>query len=56
MISRYLTEREKKLNLRRKHAEELIAWKIKLDAEEKKVRAIEKKGNKKIHCQYKFNF
>ena len=42
---RYLTEREKKLNLRRKHAEELIAWKIKLDVEEKKVRAIEKKGN-----------
>lgn len=43
-IKRYLTEREKKLRLRRKHAEEIIAWKKKLDDEELQVREIEKKG------------
>ena len=41
---RYLTEREKKLRLRRKHAEEIIAWKKKLDDEEIQVREIEKQG------------
>lgn len=41
---RYLTEREKKLRLRRKHAEEIIAWKKKLDDEELQVREIEKQG------------
>ena len=41
---KYLTEREKKLRLRRKHAEEIIAWKKKLDDEELQVREIEKKG------------
>ena len=40
-----MTEREKKLRLRRKHAEEIIAWKKKLDAEELQVREIEKKAN-----------
>jgi centrosomal protein CEP350 len=43
-LFRYLTEREKKLRLRRKHAEEIIAWKKKLDDEELQVREIEKKG------------
>ena len=42
---KYLTEREKKLRLRRKHAEEIIAWKKKLDDEELQVREIEKKAN-----------
>ena len=41
---RFLTEREKKLRLRRKHAEEIIAWKKKLDDEERQVREIEKQG------------
>ena len=39
-----MTEREKKLRLRRMHAEEIIAWKKKLDDEEFQVREIEKKG------------
>ena len=43
--SRFLTEREKKLRLRRKAAEELIAWKKKLDDEELQVREIEKKAH-----------
>lgn len=34
---RYLTEREKKLRLRRKQAEDIISWKKKLDDEEMKV-------------------
>jgi hypothetical protein len=40
-----LTEREKKLRLRRKQAEDIIAWKKKLDDEELRVREIEKKAN-----------
>ena len=40
-----MTEREKKLRLRRKHAEEIIAWKKKLDDEELQVREIEKKAS-----------
>jgi hypothetical protein len=46
ILLRYLTEREKKLRLRRKHAEEIIAWKKKLDDEEVHVREIEKQGKK----------
>lgn len=42
---KFLTEREKKLRLRRKAAEELIAWKKKLDDEELQVREIEKKAH-----------
>ncbi|RNA27705.1 hypothetical protein BpHYR1_018258 [Brachionus plicatilis] len=40
-----MTEREKKLRQRRKHAEELLAWKKKLDDEELRVREIEKQAN-----------
>lgn len=40
-----MTEREKKLRLRRKQAEDIIAWKKKLDDEELRVREIEKKAN-----------
>lgn len=42
---KYLTEREKKLRLRRIHAEEIIAWKKKLDDEEYQVQEIEKKAS-----------
>ena len=48
---KYLTEREKKLRLRRKHAEEIIAWKKKLDDEELQVREIEKKANLVLHLK-----
>ncbi|CAF0778577.1 unnamed protein product [Brachionus calyciflorus] len=55
MSIRYLTEREKKLRLRRKHAEEIIAWKKKLDDEELKVREIEKQANQVLKEKPKQN-
>ncbi len=43
---KYLTEREKKLRLRRKQAEDIIAWKKKLDDEEQQIKQIEKQARK----------
>jgi hypothetical protein len=54
-----LTEREKKLRQRRKQAEDIIAWKKKLDDEEIQVREIEKQGKlnyKLIMCSYFASF
>ena len=45
---KYLTEREKKLRLRRKHAEEIIAWKKKLDDEEMQIREIERQASQML--------
>ena len=42
LIFRYLTVREQKLRQRRKQAEELLAWKRRLDEEENSVYKIEK--------------
>lgn len=41
---RFLTKREQKLMQRRQHAEELLEWKRRLDAEEAEVRRIEKQA------------
>ncbi|CAH1272737.1 CEP350 [Branchiostoma lanceolatum] len=41
---RYLTTREQKLQHRKKNAEDLLAWKQQLDAEEKKVRSLERQA------------
>jgi len=41
---RFLTKREQKLMQRRQHAEELLEWKRRLDAEEAEIRQIEKQA------------
>lgn len=41
---RFLTKREQKLMQRRQHAEELLEWKRRLDAEEAEIRRIEKQA------------
>lgn len=41
---RFLTKREQKLMQRRQHAEELLEWKRRLDAEEVEIRRIEKQA------------
>ncbi|XP_069718767.1 centrosome-associated protein 350 isoform X3 [Phaenicophaeus curvirostris] len=43
-LVRFLTKREQKLMQRRQHAEELLEWKRRLDAEEAEVRRIEKQA------------
>ncbi|XP_068272878.1 centrosome-associated protein 350 isoform X3 [Nyctibius grandis] len=43
-LVRFLTKREQKLMQRRQHAEELLEWKRRLDAEEAEIRQIEKKA------------
>ncbi|NWS66127.1 CE350 protein, partial [Crotophaga sulcirostris] len=44
MDEKFLTKREQKLMQRRQHAEELLEWKRRLDAEEAEVRRIEKQA------------
>lgn len=44
MDEKYLTKREKKLMQRRQHAEELLEWKRRLDAEEAEIRQMEKQA------------
>ncbi|NWU96262.1 CE350 protein, partial [Upupa epops] len=44
MDEKFLTKREQKLMQRRQHAEELLEWKRRLDAEEAEVRWIEKQA------------
>ncbi|XP_021259699.1 centrosome-associated protein 350 isoform X2 [Numida meleagris] len=44
MDEKFLTKREQKLMQRRQHAEELLEWKRRLDAEEAEVRQIEKQA------------
>ncbi|OXB61188.1 hypothetical protein ASZ78_007174 [Callipepla squamata] len=44
ILMRFLTKREQKLMQRRQHAEELLEWKRRLDAEEAEVRQIEKQA------------
>lgn len=41
---RFLTKREQKLMQRRQHAEELLEWKRRLDAEEAEIRRMEKQA------------
>ncbi|XP_050162591.1 centrosome-associated protein 350 isoform X8 [Myiozetetes cayanensis] len=43
-LVRFLTKREQKLMQRRQHAEELLEWKRRLDAEEAEIRRIEKQA------------
>ncbi|XP_061307986.1 centrosome-associated protein 350 isoform X2 [Pezoporus flaviventris] len=43
-LVRFLTKREQKLMQRRQHAEELLEWKRRLDAEEAEIRQIEKQA------------
>ncbi|XP_061490227.1 centrosome-associated protein 350 isoform X2 [Rhineura floridana] len=43
-LVRFLTKREQKLMQRRQHAEELLQWKRRLDAEEAEIRQIEKQA------------
>nr|XP_028588241.1 centrosome-associated protein 350 isoform X8 [Podarcis muralis] len=43
-LVRFLTKREQKLMKRRQHAEELLEWKRRLDAEEEEIRQIEKQA------------
>ncbi|XP_029473365.1 centrosome-associated protein 350 isoform X2 [Rhinatrema bivittatum] len=43
-LVRFLTKREQKLMQRRQHAEELLEWKRRLDAEEAEIRQMEKKA------------
>ncbi|XP_015666755.1 centrosome-associated protein 350 [Protobothrops mucrosquamatus] len=43
-LVRFLTKREQKLMQRRQHAEELLQWKQRLDAEEAEIRQIEKQA------------
>ncbi|XP_051480645.1 centrosome-associated protein 350 isoform X3 [Apus apus] len=43
-LVRFLTKREQKLMQRRQHAEELLQWKRRLDAEEAEIRWIEKQA------------
>ncbi|XP_033007200.1 centrosome-associated protein 350 [Lacerta agilis] len=43
-LVRFLTKREQKLMKRRQHAEELLQWKRRLDAEEEEIRQIEKQA------------
>ncbi|XP_053100125.1 centrosome-associated protein 350 isoform X2 [Hemicordylus capensis] len=43
-LVRFLTKREQKLMQRRQHAEELLKWKRRLDAEEAEIRQIEKQA------------
>lgn len=42
--ARFLTKREQKLMQRRQHAEELLEWKRRLDAEEAEIRRMEKQA------------
>ncbi|NXT24665.1 CE350 protein, partial [Syrrhaptes paradoxus] len=44
MDEKFLTKREQKLMQRRQHAEELLEWKRRLDAEEAEIRRIEKQA------------
>ncbi|NXV13567.1 CE350 protein, partial [Cepphus grylle] len=44
MDEKFLTKREQKLMQRRQHAEELLEWKRRLDAEEAEIRQIEKQA------------
>ncbi|KAH0618271.1 hypothetical protein JD844_017309 [Phrynosoma platyrhinos] len=44
MDEKFLTKREQKLMQRRQHAEELLQWKRRLDAEEAEIRQIEKQA------------
>uniref|UniRef100_A0A670I2X7 Centrosomal protein 350 n=1 Tax=Podarcis muralis TaxID=64176 RepID=A0A670I2X7_PODMU len=44
MDEKFLTKREQKLMKRRQHAEELLEWKRRLDAEEEEIRQIEKQA------------
>ncbi|KAK9403894.1 putative centrosomal protein [Crotalus adamanteus] len=44
MDEKFLTKREQKLMQRRQHAEELLQWKQRLDAEEAEIRQIEKQA------------
>ncbi|XP_014451504.2 centrosome-associated protein 350 isoform X1 [Alligator mississippiensis] len=44
MDEKFLTKREQKLMQRRQHAEELLEWKRRLDAEEVEIRRIEKQA------------
>ncbi|NXK78423.1 CE350 protein, partial [Amazona guildingii] len=44
MDEKFLTKREQKLMQRRQHAEELLQWKRRLDAEEAEIRRIEKQA------------
>ncbi|XP_043941681.1 centrosome-associated protein 350 [Protopterus annectens] len=44
MDEKFLTKREQKLMQRRRHAEELLEWRRRLDAEEAEVRRIEKQA------------
>ncbi|XP_064416522.1 centrosome-associated protein 350 isoform X2 [Latimeria chalumnae] len=44
MDEKFLTKREQKLMQRRRHAEELLEWKHRLDAEEVEIRRIEKQA------------
>lgn len=44
LSARFLTKREQKLMQRRQHAEELLEWKRRLDAEEAEIRRIEKQA------------
>ncbi|KAM6455499.1 centrosome-associated protein 350 isoform 2-T3 [Liasis olivaceus] len=44
MDEKFLTKREQKLMQRRQHAEELLQWKRRLDAEEAEIRLIEKQA------------
>nr|XP_012628013.1 uncharacterized protein LOC105875483 [Microcebus murinus] len=43
-LVRFLTKREQKLMQRRQHAEELLEWKRRLDAEEAEIRQMEKQA------------
>lgn len=53
MDEKFLTKREQKLMQRRQHAEELLQWKRRLDAEEAEIRQIEKQAlaawDKELH-------
>ncbi|XP_053807130.1 centrosome-associated protein 350 isoform X3 [Vidua chalybeata] len=44
MDEKFLTKREQKLMQRRQHAEELLEWKRRLDAEEEEIRRMEKQA------------
>lgn len=41
-FARFLTKREQKLMQRRQHAEDLLQWKCRLDAEEAEIRQMER--------------
>ena len=44
MDEKFLTKREQKLMQRRQHAEELLEWKRRLDAEEAEIQQMEKQA------------